>query len=116
MEINFCMGDRKGRELCETDLGLEKNVSVGEEALLERDDDELGALEAVAEELADVLRVAQVESRINLVQDVHRRGLELEERHDEGEGDKGPGRSLEQRVSRWAGRRGGKLVGRGTHR
>lgn len=60
----------------------EEHVRVREEALLERDDDELRALEARAEELADVLRVRQVERGVDLVQDVHRRGLELQQRHD----------------------------------
>lgn len=68
----------------------EEHVRVREEALLERDDDELRALEARSEQLPDVLRVRQVEGGVNLVQNVHRRGLELQQGHDEGERDKRP--------------------------
>lgn len=74
-----------GRAVAEA--GTEEHVGVREQPLLERDDDELRALEAGAEELADVLRVREVERGVDLVQDVHRRGLELQEGHDERERD-----------------------------
>lgn len=67
------------------EAGAEDAVGVLEHAVLEGDDDELGALEARLDEPADVLRVRQVQRRVHLVQDVHRRRLELEQRHDEGE-------------------------------
>ena len=63
----------------------EDAVRVLEHAVLEGDDDELGAAEPGLDEAADVLRVRQVERRVHLVQDVHGRRLELQERHDEGE-------------------------------
>jgi hypothetical protein len=63
----------------------EKYVGIREQALLQADDDELAALESVPEELADVLCMRQVKRRIDLVEDVHRRRLELQERHDERE-------------------------------
>jgi hypothetical protein len=66
-------------------LCLEEDVGVGEEAFLKRDDDELAALEAVPEELADVLRVREIQRGVDLVEDVHRRRLKLQERHDERE-------------------------------
>ena len=61
----------------------EENVGVGEETLLERDDYELCAAEACAEERADVLRVGQVERGVDLVEYVHRRWLELQQCHDQ---------------------------------
>ena len=61
----------------------EKDVRVREEALFERDDDELRPAEPRAEQLADVLRVREVQCRVDLIQDVHRRGLELKQRHDQ---------------------------------
>lgn len=62
---------------------LEKDVRVREEALLETHDDELTALETIPEELANVLRVGQVERRVDLVEDIHRCRLELQEGHDQ---------------------------------
>ena len=59
-----------------------QHVRIREKALLERDDDELGAAEARAEEVAYVLSVREVECGVDLVEDVHGRRLELEEGHD----------------------------------
>ena len=70
--------------------GAKEDIRISEEALLERDDDELGAAEACAEERADVLRVREVERSVDLVEDVHRRGLELQQRHDQRERDQRP--------------------------
>jgi hypothetical protein len=61
----------------------EQEVRVREEALFGRDDDELRTAEARAEERADVLRVREVERRVDLVEDVHRRRLELQQCHDQ---------------------------------
>lgn len=82
------------------ELGPVEHVGVGEEALLQRDDDlpasaqstpstthELRALEAGAEEVADVLRVREVEGRVDLVEDVHGRRAVLEQGHDQRERD-----------------------------
>ena len=44
-------------------------------------------LEPRAEELPDVLRMLQVQRRIDLVKNVHRSRLELQQCHDEGECD-----------------------------
>jgi hypothetical protein len=65
----------------------EQDVRVREKALFERDGDELRATEASAEERADVLRVREVKCRVDLVEDVHRRRLELQQRHDQRERD-----------------------------
>lgn len=65
----------------------EDAVGVLEHAVLETDDDELRALEPGLDQTANVLRVRQVERRVDFVENVHGRGLELEESHDEGEGD-----------------------------
>jgi hypothetical protein len=47
------------------------------------DSNELAALEVGTGELADLLRVQEVEGRINFVQNIHWGRLELEEGHDE---------------------------------
>ena len=73
------------------EAGAEEDVGVREETFLEGNDDELRALEAVAEQLPDVLRVREVERRVDFVEDVHWRGLELEERHDERKCNERPG-------------------------
>ena len=62
---------------------LEDAVRVLEHAVLETDDDELRALEARLDQAADVLRVRQIQRRVHLVEDVHGRRLELQQRHDE---------------------------------
>lgn len=63
----------------------EDAVGILEHAVLERDDDELGALETCLDQATNVLCMRQIQSGINLVQDVHGSGLELEEGHDEGQ-------------------------------
>lgn len=62
-------------------------VRVLEHAVLERHDNELRPFEPRLDQAANVLRVRQVQRGVDLVQDVHGRRLELEEGHDEGEGD-----------------------------
>ena len=54
-----------------------QNIGIGKQAFLERDDNELTAFEAISEELPDVLCVLQVESGVNLVENVHGSRLEL---------------------------------------
>ena len=54
-----------------TEPHAEENVCVHEEALIERENDYLCAVEACAEERADVLCVGQVKRGIDLVEDVH---------------------------------------------
>ena len=61
----------------------EEDVGVGEEALFERDDDELCTVEAGVEERANVLSVGQVECGVDLVEDVHQRRFELHQYHDQ---------------------------------
>jgi hypothetical protein len=65
----------------------EQDVRIREEALFERDDNELCAAEPRAEERADVLRVREVERHVDLVKDVHQHRLELQQRHDQRERD-----------------------------
>jgi hypothetical protein len=65
----------------------ENPVRVRKHAVLQTDDDELAAAEARADQPADVLRVREVEGRVDFVEDVHGRGRVLEEGEDEGEGD-----------------------------
>jgi hypothetical protein len=86
-------GEKERERDLDAHLGLEQHVRVREESFLETDDDELGSLEAITEEGTDVLGVRQVEGGVDLIEDVHRSGLELEEGHDEGEGDERSERS-----------------------
>lgn len=69
------------------ETSAEEYVGVGEQAFLQRNDDELAAREARLEQLTDVLRVRKVQGGINLVQDVHRCRFELQQRHDQAERD-----------------------------
>lgn len=69
------------------EAGAEDAVGVLEHAVLERHYDELRVLEARLDDAPDVLRVAQVQRRVHLVQDVHGRRLELEERQDQRQRD-----------------------------
>ena len=54
-----------------TEPHAEENVCVREKALLERENNDLCAVEACAEERADVLCVRQVKRSVDLVKDVH---------------------------------------------
>ena len=62
---------------------LEYAVRILEHSIFQAHDDELRALELRLDETSNVLRVRQVESGVDLVQDVHRCRLELEQGHDE---------------------------------
>jgi len=68
----------------------EQHICVCERALFERDDDELGAFEASAEKLADVLCMWKVYGNVYFVENVHWSGIKLEEGHDGGECYQGP--------------------------
>jgi len=58
-------------------------IRILEHAIFKTDDDELTTLEARFDKPANVLRVREIECGIDFVEDVHGRGLELEEGHDE---------------------------------
>lgn len=66
------------------EASAENAVGVLEHAVLQTDNDELGALEASLDQATDVLRVRQVQRGVDFVQDVHGGGLELQQGHDEG--------------------------------
>ena len=72
------------------EASTKEDIGVSEEALLEGDDDKLCAAETGAEERADMLRVREVERGVDLVEDVHRRRLELQQRHDQRERNQRP--------------------------
>ena len=55
---------------------------VREQSVFERDGDELRPAEPCAEHRADVLRVRQAQCCVDLVQDVHQRGLKLKQLYD----------------------------------
>ncbi|PSN69326.1 hypothetical protein BS50DRAFT_339636 [Corynespora cassiicola Philippines] len=61
----------------------EDAVRVLEHAVLETDHNELRALEPRLDKTANVLRVRQVERSVHLVENVHGRRLELQQRQDE---------------------------------
>mmetsp|Transcript_1380 Transcript_1380/g.3744 ORF Transcript_1380/g.3744 Transcript_1380/m.3744 type:complete len:772 (+) Transcript_1380:457-2772(+) len=71
-----------------------------EHALLEGDYDELRVGEVRADHMADVLRVAQVQCGVDLIQNVHRRRLEEQQGEDQGERKQGalPTAELGQRL------------------
>ena len=58
-----------------THLGAENDVCVVEHALLQRHNDELRLWKVRADHAADVLRVAQIQRGIHLIQDVDWRRL-----------------------------------------
>mmetsp|Transcript_9488 Transcript_9488/g.23970 ORF Transcript_9488/g.23970 Transcript_9488/m.23970 type:complete len:387 (+) Transcript_9488:220-1380(+) len=91
-------GARYGRDAVD-ELRPEDDVCVVEHALLERDHHELRLREVLANHRTDVLRVAQVEGRVHLVQDVERRRLEEQQREHERQRDQRalPAGELEQR-------------------
>ena len=66
-----------------TESRAEKHIRVRKQTLFQRDNDELCPAEPCSEERADVLRVREVQCCVDLVQDVHWRGLELKQRHDQ---------------------------------
>lgn len=65
----------------------ENAVRVRKHAILQTDDDELTAAEARADQATDVLGVGEIESGVDLVEDVHGCWGVLEQGEDEGEGD-----------------------------
>jgi hypothetical protein len=65
-------------------------VRILEHAILQGDNDELTALEPCLDEPSNILRVRQIERGVDFVEDVHGCRFELEEGHDEGEGDERP--------------------------
>ena len=67
------------------EFGPEDAVGVVEHALLQGHHNELRIGEVRADHATDVLRVAQVQRGVNLVQDVNRRRLEQQKREDERE-------------------------------
>ena len=62
----------------------EDAVRILEHAVLQRDNNELRALESSLDEAADVLCVRQIQRCIDLVKNIHGRRLELEKGHNEG--------------------------------
>ena len=64
---------------------LVEHVGVLKEALFETDDDELAALEIFLDHEANVLRVMQVQSRVNLIEDVERGRLVSQQCQDQGQ-------------------------------
>lgn len=67
--------------------GAKDPIRILEHAVLEADHDELAALEARFDQAANVLCMREVQRRVNFVENVHGRRLELKEREDEGKSD-----------------------------
>jgi hypothetical protein len=67
----------------------ENPIRVHEHAILQTDNNKLAALKSGLDKATDVLGVRKIEGGVDFVEDVHGCGLELQESHDEREGDKG---------------------------
>jgi hypothetical protein len=70
-----------------SELGPEQHVGIIEQTVLQTDDNELRVLESIFEQLPDMLGMREVESSVDFVQNIHWSRLELEQRHDQREGD-----------------------------
>lgn len=68
----------------------EDTICILKHAVLQTDNNELGALEAILDKPSDILRMREIQSRIHLVQNIHGCGLKLQQRHDERDGDERP--------------------------
>merc|ERR1711865_751696 len=68
----------------------EKDVRMVEHARLQGDNDELRVRKVSADHVANILCVAEIQGRINLVQDVHRRWLEEQQGEDQRQCQKRP--------------------------
>ena len=67
--------------------GAKDPIRILEHAVLETDYDELAALEATLDQATNVLWVREVERRVDFIENVHGRRLELQQREDKGKGD-----------------------------
>jgi len=68
---------------------LEEHVRVREQAFLQTHDDELARLEVLPDHEANVLSMRQVQSRVDLIEDVEWRRMVLEQGKDQAKGQKG---------------------------
>lgn len=68
----------------------EDAIGILKHAVLETDNDELRALEPGLDQTTNVLCVREIQGGIDLVQDVHGSRLELQQRHDQRQCNKGP--------------------------
>lgn len=57
---------------------FEQHVGIGKQTFFQRNHDELTAFEPISEQLTDMLRMLQVESGVDLVEDVHWCRFELQ--------------------------------------
>ena len=91
LTLSFQVGWREGlnnaRAFAES--RPEYPVRVLKHPIFQAYNDKLGSFEPCLDQTYNVLRVTKVQRRIDLVEDVHRRRLELEQGHDEREGDEG---------------------------
>jgi hypothetical protein len=67
----------------------ENPIRVHEHAILQTDNNKLTTLKPGLDEATDVLGVGKIEGGVDFVEDIHGRWFELQEGHDEGEGDEG---------------------------
>lgn len=63
------------------ELCSKQHIRICKHALLQTDYNKLASLEAVLEELANILCVIQIQGCIDFIENVHRGRLELEQRH-----------------------------------
>ena len=64
-------------------LCTKQHVCIVEHAVLERDQNELGAFKVIFQHAANILRVAQIKSGIHLIKNVERRQLEEQKRQNQ---------------------------------
>jgi len=72
-----------------SELSPEQHVGIIKQAVLQTDHNKLRILEPILEQLPDMLGMGEIESGIDFVQNVHWSGFELEQGHNQGEGDEG---------------------------
>lgn len=83
----------------------EDAVGILEHAVLQGHHNELRTLEACLDKATDVLGMRQIQRGIDLIENVHWRRFELQERHDQGQSDQGSvqQRSAARTQENWAG-------------
>ena len=69
--------------------GAKDPIRVLKHAVLQTHHNKLTTLEPSLDQPTNILRMAQIQRRIDLIQDIHGRGFELQESEDQGESDEG---------------------------
>jgi hypothetical protein len=81
--LEICCRQRLNHTCSFTESCPEDTVCILKHAILQTNNDELTPFEPRLDQSSNVLRVREIERRINFVKNVHRCWLELKECHDE---------------------------------